>query len=463
MLKTIWDIIINNTHKISSSIRRFTIPGIILIASVARIWVYGDPNLSIAGNDTISFVESSRVPWFSGEMLTGQRLLATNLLYKIFEPKDGYEILVNGSVQTTKRVFQPGFNKLVIAQLALSIIGWGFLALSVSEHIRNPLTKILSAVLVVLFAFSPQMADWDSILMSESLNFSLFALQLAILVKLAFSLYREPNFKAARWLALWMGAYFLWTFVRPTNLFVAFVTILMCAGMLVFIKYRGNKYIYSALLFSVAVFLAGTITTGSSVRSLNVDVYYDDILPSPARVAIFQSWGMPAPDSPEFQTWFKEDSTKTLIRFMVTHPGYPISKIIRDFPIAFHEIKQTYFNVSEQKEIRSVMMMIGDALHPESTTPFLLSLILLAGIIQLAAKNQGDIRAWAWIGIWLFLSASVSLVLSIIGDTWGINRHALLSSMTYRLCMWIFSIIIMDGALEQGGQNIKHFTPSQIQ
>ena len=84
MLKTIWNNIIVSANKISPLINRLTIPIIITIASAARIWMYGDPNLSIAGNDTLSYVESSQVPLFSKEMMMGRRMLTTNLLYKFF-------------------------------------------------------------------------------------------------------------------------------------------------------------------------------------------------------------------------------------------------------------------------------------------------------------------------------------------------------------------------------------------
>src|SRR5687768_8871463 len=86
------------------------VPLIILIASIFRIGIHGNPALSIATNDTDSYVESSRVPLFSSEMMTGRRLLSTNLIYKILEPKEGYEILVNGSVETRRRQIQPGFD-----------------------------------------------------------------------------------------------------------------------------------------------------------------------------------------------------------------------------------------------------------------------------------------------------------------------------------------------------------------
>ena len=417
-----------------------------------RINLYGDPSLSIASNDTLSYVESSRAPLFSIEMLTGKRLLTTNLLYKVFEPKEGYKILVNGSISTLQREFQPGFNNIAITQLIVSIIGWGFLALSVSENIKNPLMKILSVVMIILFAYTPQMADWDSILMSESLTFSIFALSLAILIKLAFSVYKNPNSNISVWFILWIIVYFLWNFVRATNMFASFVTLAMIGGLLVFNKYRKNKYIYFGLVLIIGIFVLGTATTSKSVRSLNYDVFYDDLLSEPARVAILEKWGMPSPNSPEFQPWFEENATKTIIRFMVSYPGYPTAKIIKDFPHSFTEIKQTYFKIPWQGPIRDYMMTIGDAIHPENTTPFLMDLILLFGLIYLAIKNKNDSRPWAWVGIWLFLTAGITHILAILGDTWGLNRHALFSTMIYRMFMWMFCIIVMDIAIEENTQ-----------
>ncbi|MFM7195545.1 MAG: hypothetical protein ACKOYP_12310, partial [Bacteroidota bacterium] len=114
---------------------------IILVFSVLRVKFYGDPALSIAGNDTITYVEAAQVPLFSAEIMTGRRLLTTNLIYKFFEPENGYEILVNGSVDTTRRVIQPGFDKIVILQLILSLLGWGALAWFVAENLRDPWLK----------------------------------------------------------------------------------------------------------------------------------------------------------------------------------------------------------------------------------------------------------------------------------------------------------------------------------
>ena len=205
------------------------------------------------------------------------------------------------------------------------------------------------------------------------------------------------------------------------------------------------------LAFVIMILIIGLFTSGNSTRSLVqiVNIYNDDLLISPARVATLTELGMPDPNSAEYKTWFPEKSTSTLIKFMLIHPGYPTTKIINDFPMAFTEIKQTYFNIREHASTRKFLMAIGDTLHPENMAPFLLNIFLLFGLFQLAIKNVSEAsRPWAWIGIWLFLTATTALIPTILGDTWALNRHALFSTMIYRLCMWLFTFIIMDIALD---------------
>ena len=436
------------THSVLvASIAIFTL---ILILSILRVKLYGDPAISIAGNDTITYVEAAQVPLFSAEIMTGRRLLTTNLIYKVFEPEDGYEILVNGSIDTTRRIFQPGFDKIVILQLALSILGWSLLAWFVAESLRNPWLKVLSALLILVFAYTPQMADWDSILMSESLTFSLFALQLALMIKIASTLYNDPNAKITGWVIPWGIAIFFWVFLRDTNLF----TVLMMIGMIVILlvskRYRKNKTLSGITIFLSLIFAIGLYTSSVSVRSTVqlVNLYKDDIFPNPTMVEFFQQYGMPEFGTLKFEEWVREHGTSAMARFMFSHPGYPALKIVRDFEPAFDEIKQTYFTARDLNPSREVLFGIGNALHPENTTPFLMSVILLLGTILLAAKNVDNSRLWAWLGLWLFFSSSLTLIPTILGDTWALNRHALYSTTIFRFMTWIFPIIIMDIALK---------------
>lgn len=423
---------------------------VILFLSFLRIKLYGDPALSIAGNDTITYVEASQVPLLSAEIMTGRRLLTTNLIYKMYEPENGYRILVNGSIKTTKRVLQPGFDKIVLLQLALSIFGWSLLAWFVAENLSNPWLKVLSTILVLVFAYTPQMADWDSILMSESLTFSLFALQLALLIKIASSIYRNPNTKITGWAIAWGVVIFLWTFLRDTNLFTVLMTIVMIIALLKLEHYRKNRALVSLVCFLVLMLVIGFCTSSASVRSTVqlINLYKDDIFPNPARVAFFQEFEMPEFGTLEFENWVKERGSFAMIKFMFTHPGYPALKILRDFEPAFHEIKQTYFTARDLNPSREILSSIGNALHPENTTPFLMSILLLTGILLLAAKDADNSRLWAWVGLWLFFSSGLTLIPTILGDTWALNRHALYSTTIFRLMAWVFPIIIMDIALK---------------
>lgn len=430
---------------------------IVLVSCVVRIQAYGDVKLSIAGNDTQSYIDASQVPLFSSEIFTGRRLLTTNLLYKIFEPETGYEILVNGSIQTTRRVIQPSFVGIVTFQLIFSLMGWSMLAIIVAKHIQNSILKIISTIFILLFAFTPHLADWDSILMSESLTFSLFALILALLIQIVFLLFKNPNANVTGWVIFSSFTLFVWMFLRDTNLFIAVVTFLFILVLYRSPIYRSNKILHVSLIFLASIFLLGFLTASQSTRSQVqlINIYQDDLLSSPLRIQILQEMGMPTPHTPEYKTWFEDNATSTLVKFMIQHPGYPISKIINDFPWSFTEIEQTYFKAPELN-IRSTFKIIGDAFHPQNTTPFVVSLLLLIGLIQLSIKKIGDSPAWAWIGLWLFISSSIMLIPTILGDTWALNRHALLSTMIYRLCMWLFAIIIIDIALNKNPQ------PAQI-
>ncbi len=449
----------------NKDVTRLLIPFIILVTSILRIGMYGNPALSIASNDTDSYVESSRVPLFSKEIMTGRRLLSTNLLYRVLEPKEGYQILVNGSVDTRRRQIQPGFDRIVILQLFLSILGWGFLALTVSEYLKNSVMKVLAATTILLFAFTPQIADWDSILMSESLAFSLFALQLAVMIRIAFKVFKGESSNLSIWFVIWAGIFFVWTFLRDTNLFVALVTAGLIAVLLFLPGFRNNKLLRSVLIFVTAIFVLGLFTSGNSTRSRvqMVHVYTDDLLRSPASVETLQELGMPAPDSIDYPRWFEENASTTLIKFMIIHPGYPLLKIAKDFPFAFTEIKQTYFHAPEQYRSRELLMQAGNALHPENTTPFLMDVFLLIGLVILAVRNGNpSSRPWLWLAFWLFLAATLTLIPTILGDTWALNRHALFSTTIYRLFMWMFLVVIMDLAVEPAVQPVNSGVQSQI-
>jgi hypothetical protein len=139
-----------------------------------RVSLYGDLRLSVGNAETPSYIESSRAPLFSWDIFAGKRLFTTNLIFKmannesecplapVSSPVDGVE---------NYREIQPCFDNIVLLQNILAALGWCCLAWSISRFLGNPLLKISSAILILAFAFTPQIAEWDSILSPESRSF----------------------------------------------------------------------------------------------------------------------------------------------------------------------------------------------------------------------------------------------------------------------------------------------------
>lgn len=442
----------------SPNFEKYLVLFILVLWAGFRLFAYGDPPLSIAGNDTVTFIEGSQVPLFSAEMMTGRRLLTTNLIYKFFEPDGGYQVLVNGSLETSKRVFQEGFDGIVILQTILSILGWSMLTWVMSAQMKSLATKLMTALIIPAFAYTPQLADWDSILMSESMTFSMFVLQFALLAQIVFMLHKKPEVKIAPWMIAWGVIYFLWANLRDTNNYANVVLIGLGVLALFVPKFKKHKGLIGAISFSAILFVLGLVTFQQSGRSLisTINVYIGDIFPYPARVEFMQAeLGMPTPNTPEFQAWFEEDGVTAVTRFFVSHPGYVLEKLVRDFPDAFKQGVQTYFVMPEMKLFRARMISLGESLHTETATPFLIGLVLLFGIFLSALNNGTETsQPWAWISAFLFMAATITIIPTILGDTWALHRHTIFSIAMYRLSMWMFALIVMDFALQKQPGNI---------
>lgn len=142
---------------------------ILILMAIGRIKLYGDLGLSVPTRDTYSFVSASEGPLLSWESMTKRRLFTTNLIYTVFTPPGGFQD-IEPSVDTTWRKIYPGYDKIALFQSLLSILGWAILALALANKIRNGYLKILSTIIILLFGFTPHVADWDSVLGSESLS-----------------------------------------------------------------------------------------------------------------------------------------------------------------------------------------------------------------------------------------------------------------------------------------------------
>ncbi len=415
---------------------------------VFRLTSYGNLNLSVANTDTGSYIKGGTTPIFS---LTKSRLFTTNLLYYWADVQDcEIQAISYPALRTeTYRAVQPCFDRIVFFQNVLSIIAWSTLALLVSKNLSGGYEKLLAVSLIAAFGFTPSIADWDSVLGSESLTFSLFAISAALIIEICFFIAAEAKINKRSMLisGLAMAALILWAFTRDANIYTLVVLFAVSIlAIVVFPHIRKNK----KLIFLVtAVFIVTVIGLQSAMLSMRwktpmSNVFNDLILPHPARVEFMQTLGMPDPASAEYSTWFSENAPRAYARFLLFHPGYTLTSFTSELGGIFSENIQPYF-YSEKTPARAALIAVNDVLHPKTYLIFILDILLMIGLLfSLFRRKNKNFTTWVWLGTWLFLSASLTLAVGFFADSIGVTRHTMFAVELFRLMTWLFLIILFD-------------------
>ncbi len=445
---------------------------VIILILVTGSWLraswYGDLRLSIANAETDSYINSSRAPVFSWQIFAGQRLFTTNLIFKMANDAADCPITSYGQPGLGKEDFrrvQPCFDKIALLQNFLSIIGWAFLAWMVAKQLKNPLIKIIAASVIIIFGFTPQIAEWDSVLSPESLSLSMFAITLGIALELVLhAANSETPLRTGReklLLAALIVFFLLWVFVRDVHLYAIPVILVLLVPLFFINKIRESKtlpIVFAVLLF---FFVIGYTSARDSLRATrfplmnSLDEY---IWPHPARVDFFKQYGMPEKDDPDYkkapiyQAWADEHAAKAYAMFLVTHPGFVVTTLWENLDQISSDFVQPYFFTPEVKN-REFLLNIGTILHPETPSVYLIgSFLLLAFIIHSIQLRTPAISAWAWLAVFVVGTASATLFISYFGDIAGLRRHIMPSVEMFRLFIWIFMMPFLDLSHKQKEQ-----------
>jgi len=449
----------HNMRKNSEKIAGLLVLVILVAAASFRISAYGDPRLSIGTSDTSGYISASQAPLFSIEMFTGRRLFTTNLLFKLANsdttcPRP--KISTPGNGQENERALKNCFDRITLIQVALSILGWSALAWIISRRMSNGLFKIFATILIVGFAYSPQIAEWDSVLSPESLSLSGFALLLALAIEIGFGVAEWQVSAAKRKLSLmisgWVCIFFLWVFLRDVHIYAIPLIITLCLPFLRDKGIRAIPVLIPALVILGGLFLLGSITAHISPRwQPSVSHVFDTyIMTSSSAVDFMTTRGMPSPASgAAYQTWFNAHADRAYALFLIEHPGFTATTLIESRDQFSSDFYQPYFPASET-QIYQRLALLGEFLHPETNAIFLLDALLFYGVLAAAIKRRDDITRlpWAWFAAWIFLYAGASLFISFFGDTFGTRRHIFPSVELMRLYAWMFIVVLMDQALE---------------
>jgi hypothetical protein len=429
--------------------------GLLLVGSLVRWQAYGDLRLSVGNAETQSYIESSRAPLFSWDSFAGTRLLTTNLIYKLANdparcpltalsnPAEGDEV---------SPTFQTCLDSIAVLQGLLSIFGWCYLGWTAARWMRHPATRIGVLLLVMAFAFTPQIAEWDSILSPESLSMSLFAISLALLMEMAFrGVVRKEAAGARTGLALlvaWVAAFSLWVFVRDVHLYAILTTLAWLAALfLLGGRHAGRRVLPAVIVFLAGIFILGSISARESHRATRyplihaVETY---VLPFPSRLDYFKRLGMPDPTSPGYLAWMDDNATGTYASFLMSHPGFVVTTLWENrqhFGVSF--LQQYYSRVGSRNE--DILLGVGEIMHPETDAVYLIVLLLFGALcITSLRTSDAGVHAWTLVAAWVAPATLVILMASFFGDAEAYRRHMFASVETFRLMLWLLILAVMD-------------------
>jgi hypothetical protein len=432
---------------------------VIVVGAWIRITVYGNLALSIGMLDTPSYVQSSHNALSFQTFFMGRRLFTMNVLYELTDSQQCSLITSSNPYLGEEgfRKIQPCFRDIAFLQNILSILGWCLLAWTIGRRMRSIFYKVVIASLILAFGFTPQIAEWDSILSSESLSISLFLITLAVLVETTFQILGDPEsaspLKTTILVILWILTFLPWIFVRDVHAYAALVTVALCVPFLWVKKIRKNKSVLAAILILVAVFGFANVTAKASPRwqpSLKHTLNYY-ILPYPSRLEFFFEHGMPKDsESPEYAQWFADHGISTYGLFLLSHPGFVLSNMLENSMYLRSDFVQPHFRAPEVLH-RDALLIFGEIVHPETNAIYIIDLLLLISLCAAAFKRRDkETIAWAWLATWVLSYAAISLFITFFGDIDGTRRHIFPSVETFRLFLWIFLVAQLDRVPERG-------------
>jgi hypothetical protein len=428
---------------------------IILLAIGLRICLYGDMRLSIGTNDSSSYYSQANIPLFSWDAWTARRLPGYPMFFRLFQPDGGYQEMTAVSypaapgVGVRDKALQPGFEIVVVAQAMISIFAWCLFVVVLCRHLKTKVLRPISAAVILAFAFSPPLAEWDSILMSESLSFSLFTILISVSLELFSRISSEkkaPKTPTKILMILWAILVPVWAFMRDSN---AQTLAILVVFFLIFLLVPGiRKQIPVLWMVIIGVWILAlygwyTFTTSAANRWAWgwFDIYNHWISLVPARKQFFLDRGMPDPWTDE---WVKQSGTKTYFVFLVSHPGFMVTELLGRLSDAFSENIQPFF-FTYPTLFRNMVLAVGDIFHPLSSSAFFFPLfggvlIIISTIKKSLAQNQH----WFWLVLWLLAMIYGQYAASFYGDSGGLIRHTLGAVLYMRLMVWLFPIVLAE-------------------
>jgi hypothetical protein len=388
--------------------------GVAAAYTLARLGSFSDIPSRVS--DTPGYEHTAHASLLSWSFFAGQRPFTVPLLYRL-EGDDQMRI---------------------VAQLLFSIVCWLGLAWAVSLSLRWRRLAPWAALVVLLFSLTPAVVMWDTLLLSESVTLSLFALGTAV----ALLLVRRPGWDSV---AAFLAVAGLWVFARDSNAYVA-----ACCGVVALLLLLRRGFRREKL----AVGLGCLVLAGAGIASANHgnrwwapmwDVWTQRIEKSPSALAYFKARA-------HGRNWFDTQARSIYASYLLAHPLDALAQ-------PFHGTQ--HLSASSSSNLRSVLApdlapYDDNAVHRPVPLPSMVArvvgldgvaAVLIALVVVLvAAANLLRLRRPEWIvPIVLIVTSYPAMLVAYHLSGQEVDRHALGGALSLRLGILLLALFLLDG------------------
>jgi len=346
-------------------------------------------------------------------------------------------------------------------QLYFSIFCWGILAITFAYIIRSYPLKFFGFAVVLAFSLSQQIILWDSLLLSESLHFSLIALFYAS----GFLLIKHWN--------VWNIIVFIFlaallVFTRDANAYL-----LLMAGVVLFLLMAFRQHYLRFLLMGgslLAIFIISFALSSAGHYSYSavLNVIGLRILPNQDYLTFFKQQGMPVttnllkysgqashwnglammqdPRLSTFRDWVNDYGTLTLIKFLWHYKADTLQLPLND-PVTVLAPNLYYYSATGFEPILERTQW-NEILYPMRFGVIVFGLAnMLAAFIAAFALIRKKI-------LWLLPLLMILLAYPQIVFVWNtdpndIFRHSLHLNVQWRLGLWLLILLLIDYGIER--------------
>jgi hypothetical protein len=352
---------------------------------------------------------------------------------------------------------------IVLVQSGIATASWLFLAHTVARRLRRPAARVLGFTVLLLLAVSPPILLWNAFIATESLSISLLCIATALWIRLTGGHEGRRDFV---WFVVVLAAL---ACTRDSYAVVLLVVAVMAAIVALARRALRRRAVVVGVVCLVAALgnIAASNHAGRwfdpldetiAVRLLGnheaTDYFVDHGMPlnryvrnlhDPGAIVFLARKVTFGPEYRSYRHWLLQKGRGTYSSFLVTHPGYTISRAYEGRSSLLKPDLRNYGRTF-YVEPRGAFLYLGKVGMPQSQ-PVIEIWIGLAAVAAVGLYRRGRDRA-------LLLAMALSTVILVVhyllawhGDALEIDRHTISAAVELRIVLWVITAMTLDEVL----------------